>query len=321
MPLTATVSNLTISVPSGNNPSGPVTVDILNALGQPTVTLSGALSTAQLGDRQVTSDKLADDAVIARTIADNQIGLDHLSGQVAGSLLYWDLSGDPVLLAPGNNGQELIMSGGLPSWGNVSGGTTNPSDLSASMVREDLAADDDLIVGDDSAGVPKRLPISESLGVVDYVQSVMIPTNLRNLAPGFGNGPPDSEDVGASIATIGSAAVTGARRWTVVTPAIWGGEVLRVDITNVDDSAALSAGSTADVVVLDAPPNHLSGTGNASIASVTTSGSLAVGATETGNFTSSNTFSAGDMVVIRATSAGGSNKIRVTVHYKLNRVT
>ena len=80
----------------------------------PTADLLGGLAFLNT----ITSTQLGDGAVTGAKILDDAITLAKLSGQTAGSILYWDSSGNPQVLAPGTDGEVLTTKGAgqAPEW-------------------------------------------------------------------------------------------------------------------------------------------------------------------------------------------------------------
>jgi hypothetical protein len=81
----------------------------------PTADLLGGLAFLN----SITTTQLSDGAVNGAKILDDAITLAKLAGQTAGSILYWDSSGNPQVLAPGTDGEVLITkgAGNAPEWG------------------------------------------------------------------------------------------------------------------------------------------------------------------------------------------------------------
>ena len=94
-----------LDTPSG---AGNITVN------RPTVLTAGDIITADILDANVTTAK----------VADNAITLDKMAGGVDGNIISYDASGDPVAVVTGSSGQILTSAGAgaPPTFADAAGG-------------------------------------------------------------------------------------------------------------------------------------------------------------------------------------------------------
>lgn len=319
MPLSVTVTpGYSYAIPSGNDPGEALKYPDLNLGFNPTITLAGQVSSAQIASGAVTEAKYGAGSIPQSALKDDIIGAAQLAAQTPGSVLTFDASGDPVFISPGTSGYVLTSAGAgaQPSWAAAVSVDLNPNNLPDSITWDDVAADDNILVGDTSAGKAVKVTGAESpFGTHLYVQQIYF-RSAGNVAPAFGDGPPDAEDASKTMASVTDSLGTSGNVERLISVAPYGGEVIKVKATNMHTATAGSA--VVDIIKLEAPPNHYTGTAHTSLAQLST-GSLTAGASANSTHNSSNTFSEGDMMVIRCAGTT-ANLWRVTVYYKLNRL-
>jgi hypothetical protein len=105
-----------------------VTYPKLNLLGAPSVTFSGELSSNQLADGAVTTNKLEQGININDKINDHNLSLSKLPAGDHGQLLYYNSSGILAKLSPGTDGQYLKTQGAGqdPVWAAQDGASSIP---------------------------------------------------------------------------------------------------------------------------------------------------------------------------------------------------
>lgn len=79
---------------------------------------ASAITSALIADLAVTSGKLAAGSVTTTKLANDIVTIEKIAGYTAGSILYWDASGNPQVLAPASEGTFLKCNGSgvAPSW-------------------------------------------------------------------------------------------------------------------------------------------------------------------------------------------------------------
>lgn len=302
---------------SSGDPGEELTYQALNLLGSPTISLFGAVSSAQLEDGAVTTAKIAPDAVTGAKIADNAIGLEHLEHLARGSLITFDASG-PTELSVGPAGTILTSDGTDVSWESSASFSIYPGDLSSTLDRNTIDWDNDtIIVGDTSAGIAKEMDIAELVESNIYIQRCTAFDEAEIVVCAFGSTPDhrDNRLNPVTLGTVTSAIGTSSRAQNIISFAPFAGELLRITITNQDPSSALTA--TVNLVKLD-PADPFGGTTNNESLGEHTVTTLAVGGSDSVDFTVDNTWSAGDpLIVWYQRSAGG--RMSATLTYRLSR--
>lgn len=137
---------LSVIVTTGYNFSDgeKVTYPKLNLLGTPSVTFTGELSSAQLSDGSVTTNKLEQGININSKINDHNLNLTKLEAGTQGQILYYNTDGDLVKLAPGTDGQFLRTKGSsaAPEWASQAGLSSVPyTDITTNGVDKYLTTD------------------------------------------------------------------------------------------------------------------------------------------------------------------------------------
>lgn len=299
---------------SSGDPGEELTYQALNLLGSPTISLFGAVSSAQLEDGAVTTAKIAPDAVTGAKIADNAIGLEHLEHLARGSLITFDASG-PTELSVGPAGTILTSDGTDVSWESSASFSIYPGDLSSTLDRNTIDWDNDtIIVGDDSAGVAKKMDIAELVESNIYVQ-VCPALNRSNMVVAAFGGVPDAEETMPTMSGVTDSIGTSNAAQRNMTYAPFAGELIRITIGNNDPTNVLTC--TAHLIKFDPADPYGGTTNNVSLGSHTVT-TLAAFSTGSVDITSSNTWSAGDPLgVWIQTSAGSRPKVILT--YRLSR--
>jgi hypothetical protein len=95
--------------------------------------LTNFIDTGKIADDAVTTGKIADNQVTTGKIADNQVTTGKMAGIARGGCIVGDENGDPSVLAPGSEGQILIIDGdGDAGWGDNTGGSDHHDHYTAS---------------------------------------------------------------------------------------------------------------------------------------------------------------------------------------------
>jgi hypothetical protein len=81
--------------------------------------LTSWLNGAQILTGTVPGTALVNNSVGAAQMANDSVGLAQLAPQATGSLLSFDGSENPVLIAPGTNGQVLMSDGSVAAWADL----------------------------------------------------------------------------------------------------------------------------------------------------------------------------------------------------------
>tara|TARA_R100001443_G_C3341350_1_gene174545 strand:- start:56 stop:1357 length:1302 start_codon:yes stop_codon:yes gene_type:complete len=103
-----------------------------------------AITGAKIADDAINSEHYTDGSIDTAHIADDQVTLAKMAGLARGKIIYGDASGNPAALALGSNGQILKSDGTDISWGAESTFDTD----AAQVFNESGAAVDFRIEGD-----------------------------------------------------------------------------------------------------------------------------------------------------------------------------
>ena len=114
----------------------------------------GSASTGLIGEVQVATDM----------VADNAVTLAKMAGLVRGKIIYGDASGDPAALTVGTADQVLTSDGTDVSWSDSVGGAA----WSIKTANYTVVTGDGVMVDTDSAAITITLPASGTLG--DFVR-------------------------------------------------------------------------------------------------------------------------------------------------------
>ena len=85
---------------------------------------SNAVTTSKILDANVTTSKILDANITTSKLQDNAVSLSKMASGVDGSIISFDSSTNPVLIAPGNDGQVLTSAGAgaQPAFEDAGGG-------------------------------------------------------------------------------------------------------------------------------------------------------------------------------------------------------
>ena len=149
--------------------------------------VDGSIDTAHLGNLQVTTAKIAADAIDGTKIADDAINSEHytdgsidtahiaddqvtlakMAGLARGKIIYGDASGDPAALAVGGAGTALTSDGTDISWGVA--GTSWQAVVTGATT---MVSGRGYFVNTSSSAYTMTLPASPSIGdfvhIIDY---------------------------------------------------------------------------------------------------------------------------------------------------------
>jgi len=132
----------------------------------------GSASTGLIGEVQIATDM----------VADNAVTLAKMAGLVRGKIIYGDASGDPAALTVGTADQVLTSDGTDVSWADSVGGAAWVIKTAAYTA----VAGDGVMVDTDSAAITITLPASATLG--DFVRIMDVTGNCatagRNITVG-----------------------------------------------------------------------------------------------------------------------------------------
>lgn len=326
-----------------------VTAARLHQLVEEAVHTSGGIGTSAIADSAVTDAKVAT-GISGTKVSAATLALTALAGGTQGDLItrggsnYETLgigtARYPLVVNSGATGLEYAQLTQAAIGASVISGhsaLSDPAIADALLVYDDsagvnlkvtlenlyksiaglteettVAADDEVLVYDTSASAPRRMSRSNFVSGLGsssefyYYQNFWVTGNtLNNVRAGFGM---TTEDSPHGIASVTTALGAGDGRYAAA-PAPFDGEVTRVDVVNI------SGGSQTPVIDVIYFPSFSSTTGNTSLANLSP-GALADEAQASGTFSSSNTFTQGQLIGVRCAS-GNNHLWRVGVTYKL----
>lgn len=326
-----------------------VTAARLHQLIEEAVHTSGGVTTSMLADSSVTDAKIAT-GVSGSKITAATLPLTAVAGGAQGDLATrgasaWETLGIgaaryPLVVNSGATGLEYAQLTSSAIGASVISGhsaLTGPATGDSFLIYDDsagvnlkvtleemlkvvaglteettVASDDEVLVYDTSASAVRRMSRSNFVSGLGsssefyYYQNFWTTGNTgNNVRAGFGM---TTEDSPHGIASVTTALGSGDGRYAAA-PAPFNGEVTRVDVVNLSGSAQTPV---IDVIYF---PSFSSTSGNTSLANLSP-GSLADEAQASDTFSSSNTFTQGQLIGVRCAS-GGTHLWRVGVTYKL----
>ena len=126
-----------------------------------------AITAAKIADDAINSEHYTDGSIDTAHIADNQVTLAKMAGLARGKIIYGDASGDPAALAVGGAGTALTSNGTDISWGVA--GTSWQAVVTGATT---MVSGRGYFVNTSSSAYTMTLPASPSIGdfvhIIDY---------------------------------------------------------------------------------------------------------------------------------------------------------
>jgi len=168
----------------------------------------GSASTGLIGEVQIATDM----------VADNAVTLAKMAGLVRGKIIYGDASGDPAALTVGTADQVLTSDGTDVAWADSVGGAAWVIKTAAYTA----VAGDGVMVDTDSAAITITLPASAALG--DFVRIMDVTGNCatagRNITVGRAGhniqGAAADLTIATNRAAIGLVYVNATEGWCLI---------------------------------------------------------------------------------------------------------
>ena len=172
--ITAAGSTLSDTVTVAKGGTGATTLDNLITLGTHT-TGNYVATIADAGNSAITvANSGSESAAITLDIADNAVGIAELAGIARGKIIVGDASGNPALLAAGDEDQVLtIDSSGDAVWAAVTGGST----LTDEQVQDKVGA---MFSGNTETGITATYQDAD--GTIDLVVGTLNQDTTGNAA-------------------------------------------------------------------------------------------------------------------------------------------